>query len=87
MNSVSDLIQRDFVTANGSRILFRGEDVSLLLTFQFRTGLAACKRRLLSEQFAPSSLKLQKMNTDVVIKFLYLNCLSTHIHQFNALVR
>ena len=31
MNSVRDLIQRDFVTANGSRILFRGKNVSCFL--------------------------------------------------------
>lgn len=42
MNSVSDLIHRDFVTSSTSesRILFRGENVSLFPTSQFRTGLA-----------------------------------------------
>ena len=37
MNSVSDLIHRDFVTTSESRILFRGENVALFPVSKTRT--------------------------------------------------
>lgn len=79
MNSVSDLIHGDFVTANESRILFRGENVSLFPTSLFRTGLAVSVV-FFPEQFAFSSQKLQQVNTDVVIKLRSIeicHCLSS----------